>query len=46
MDLINTEQNPGYYTLRWDGRKYASGMYIYLLRAGNKVSSKKMLLIK
>ncbi len=44
--LINQKQNSGNYTITFDGSKLVSGFYIYQLRAGNYLESKKMMLIK
>ncbi|KAB2851919.1 MAG: T9SS type A sorting domain-containing protein, partial [Ignavibacterium sp.] len=37
---------PGYYKHKWEGSKYASGVYFLRLQAGNFTSSKKMMLLK
>ncbi len=44
--LVNKEQEAGYYEVNFDGSKYASGVYIYRLVAGDYVSTKKMMMIK
>ena len=49
--LINKYQTPGTMSITWDGsnekgQMVAAGMYIYMIKAGNFVSSKKMLLLK
>ena len=49
--LVNTEQKPGVYNTVWNGdnnfgNKVASGIYIYRVVAGNKIQSKKMILMK
>jgi photosystem II stability/assembly factor-like uncharacterized protein len=44
--LVNQQLKPGTYEVEWDGSKYASGVYFYLLEAGDFVESKKMLMIK
>ena len=54
--LANKEEQPGYYTVLWDGKDdfgkgVASGVYIYRMEAytdkqGNFVSAKKMLLLQ
>jgi hypothetical protein len=48
ITLINEEKNPGSYTVKFDASKYnlASGIYFYQLKAGNFLSTKKMVLIK
>ncbi len=49
--LINQDQKPGYYRQKWDASRFASGMYLYMIRAESisgktYTSTKKMLLIK
>ncbi len=49
--LVYENQEAGYYTIEWDGRnninnKVATGVYIYRIRAGNFIESKKMILLK
>ena len=44
--LVNKEQEAGYYEVNFDGSRYASGVYIYRLVAGDYVSTKKMMMIK
>jgi hypothetical protein len=49
--LVNTRQSPGNYTVIWDGKdnfgkEVASGIYFYLLQAGERKEGRKMLLIK
>ncbi|MBC8403062.1 MAG: phosphodiester glycosidase family protein [Candidatus Marinimicrobia bacterium] len=49
--LKEAEVEPGHYSIIWDGRNQAgepvsTGIYIYQLKAGNIVHSRKMLLIK
>ncbi|RJP62265.1 MAG: T9SS C-terminal target domain-containing protein [Ignavibacteriales bacterium] len=44
--LVNEEQQPGYYTISFDASKFASGVYIYQLKAGSLITSKKMILLK
>jgi hypothetical protein len=52
--LVNEMKNPGEYTVQWNGSGYASGIYFYTLRAGQKeggqagsfFETKKMLLVK
>ncbi|HEY4643214.1 MAG TPA: FlgD immunoglobulin-like domain containing protein, partial [Bacteroidota bacterium] len=49
--LINTEMDPGVHVVVWDGtdetgQRVSSGVYLYRMRAGDFIRSKKMLLIK
>ncbi len=44
--LVDEELNPGYYEMRFDALQLPSGVYIYRLRAGEYVESKKLLLLK
>ncbi|MEL6821683.1 MAG: T9SS type A sorting domain-containing protein, partial [Calditrichota bacterium] len=49
--LVNTEQAAGSYSIKWDGLnddqiQLASGVYIYRLKAGDVVQSRKMMLLK
>ncbi|NOZ03410.1 MAG: T9SS type A sorting domain-containing protein, partial [FCB group bacterium] len=49
--LVNGRMEAGYHRIMWDGRnqlgeKVASGVYIYLLKAGDYIGSKKLLMIK
>ena len=44
--LANQRQSAGYYEVNFDGDRFASGVYFYILRAGHFVSIQKMLLLK
>jgi hypothetical protein len=49
--LVDDPQQPGDYSVIWDatddgGARVASGMYLYRLKAGDYVESRKMLLLK
>jgi hypothetical protein len=44
--LVNSTQNAGSYDITFDASDLASGLYIYTLKTGNFVSSKKMMLLK
>lgn len=44
--LVNKEQSPGAYEVKWDASKYASGIYFYRMRAGRKIKVQKMTLVK
>jgi hypothetical protein len=45
-DLVNESLSAGSYSVSFDGSGLSSGMYIYILRSGEKVFSRKMILIK
>lgn len=44
--LINDYKSPGNYEVTFDGSNLASGIYFYVLRSGNIIESKKMVLLK
>lgn len=44
--LVDQKQNAGLYEISFDGRKLASGLYVYRLQAGAFVDEKRMMLIK
>ncbi len=44
--LVDGKQTPGEYIVRFDGSRYASGVYFCVLRAGGNVQVRKMLLLK
>ncbi|MEO8398205.1 MAG: T9SS type A sorting domain-containing protein [Ignavibacteriaceae bacterium] len=44
--LVNKEQQPGNYEVEFNGSEFSSGVYLYQLKAGNYVSTKKLLLMK
>jgi hypothetical protein len=44
--LVNEQQAPGNYEVKFNGSNLASGVYIYRLQAGNFVSTKKLMLLK
>ena len=45
-ELVNKSLEKGKYQYRWNAQNFASGMYIYELRAGKFISIKKMMLLK
>jgi hypothetical protein len=45
-ELVNNSLEKGKYQYRWNAQNFASGMYIYELRAGKFISIKKMMLLK
>jgi hypothetical protein len=44
--LVNEVRPAGVYTVRWDASSLPSGVYLYRLRAGDFVNTKKLLLVK
>ena len=44
--LVNERKAPGSYEVRFDASSLASGVYIYQMRAGSFVQSRKMILMK
>ena len=44
--LLNTKMNAGTHTINFDASNLASGIYLYRLKAGDKVMNKRMTLIK
>jgi photosystem II stability/assembly factor-like uncharacterized protein len=44
--LVNEVKSPGTYQVNFDAGKLASGIYIYQLRAGSSVETKRMVLMK
>ena len=49
--LVDQEQSPGMYSVEWtgdndDGKKVASGLYLYRLTLGFEFQTKKMMMIK
>lgn len=46
IELINEIKAPGYHELQFDATKFPSGTYIYQIRAGSFVETKKMILLR
>jgi hypothetical protein len=44
--LVNKKVEAGNYTVNFDASQFASGMYIYSIKAGEFTVSKKMMLLK
>ncbi|MCB9211345.1 MAG: T9SS type A sorting domain-containing protein [Ignavibacteriales bacterium] len=46
MELVNTHQSSGQYSVQVNGSNLTSGTYFYRLKAGDYVATKKMVLLK
>ena len=46
ITLVSEKQKAGYHTVEWDASGFASGMYFYILRAGEFRDVKKMVLLR
>ena len=46
MVLVDERKEPGNYSVIFDARNYASGIYLYRLKAGSYVKTQKMLMLK
>ncbi len=44
--LVNKRQQAGEYKVSWEASNFPSGVYIYTLYAGTKITSRKMLLLR
>ena len=44
--LMNEIKSPGYYEINFEAGRYPSGTYVYEIRAGDFVETKKMILLK
>ncbi|MBS1516564.1 MAG: S8 family peptidase [Bacteroidetes bacterium] len=44
--LVNKKQDAGFYSVKFDGSRFSSGIYFYTLTSGNFAQTKKMLLVK
>jgi uncharacterized delta-60 repeat protein len=44
--LVNGERQPGSYEVKFDGGRLSSGIYLYSIKTGNKIITKKMILLK
>jgi hypothetical protein len=46
ITLVSEKQKAGYHQVEWDASRFASGVYFYILRAGDFRDVKKMVLLK
>ncbi|MCU0343707.1 MAG: M28 family peptidase [Ignavibacterium sp.] len=44
--LVNEEQTPGNYEVFWDASSLSSGVYLYTIKSGSFMQTRKMLLMK
>lgn len=44
--LVDSEQTGGHYSVEFDGQNLTSGTYIYVLKAGGRIQSRRMQLVK
>jgi hypothetical protein len=44
--LVEGEKSAGYYQVTWNAENLPSGIYFYTFKAGNKIATKKMILVK
>lgn len=44
--LAKGQKSPGYYEVAFDGSRLASGIYVYMLKAGDFIQTKKLVLLK
>jgi hypothetical protein len=46
VTLVSEKQKAGYHQVEWDASRFATGVYFYILRAGDYRDVKKMVLLK
>jgi PKD repeat protein len=46
ITLLNESQEAGYHQVTWNAESQSSGMYFYVIRAGDLVETRRMLLLK
>ena len=51
QNLVNENLEPGFHSVSWDGTnangsKVSAGMYFYIIKSGNLVSTQKMIFLK
>jgi hypothetical protein len=45
-ELVNEKKDAGNYSVSWDAGQFPSGLYFYILRAGDRLETKRMILMK
>jgi hypothetical protein len=45
-ELVNSFQEPGKYTVKWNAKDFASGVYLYQIKSNEFTQSKKLILLK
>jgi flagellar hook assembly protein FlgD len=46
VTLISEKQKAGHHTVKWDASNHASGIYYYVIKAGEFQDVKKMILLR
>lgn len=46
LELVNEEKAAGSYEVTWNAHNLSNGVYVYTMRSGNFVDSKKLILLK
>jgi hypothetical protein len=46
VTLINEDLQPGKYEVHWDASQFSSGVYYYIMKAGDFTETRKMILMK
>jgi hypothetical protein len=46
MTLVDEKKESGHYIVEWIAAKYPSGIYFCVLKIGNNIQTKKMILLK
>jgi|AntRauTorckE6833_2_1112554.scaffolds.fasta_scaffold00113_22 hypothetical protein len=44
--LVNDQMKAGSHSINWDARNMSSGVYLYKIQVGNKIQTRKMILMK
>jgi flagellar hook assembly protein FlgD len=44
--LVNEQQQAGHHQVEWDAGRFSSGVYYYIIKAGEFQDVKKMILIR